>query len=340
MWFDFFNYFIASNSLKNILTALVVFVGLVLILRFFKTFGVDKIKKLNNYTFNKFDNFLVESLQSIGWLFCVVFSLFVASQFLILGEDFKKWFDIFSFLVFLYYGLQIVQTIVDLWILKIKDKKEGDEDYVGMAKFFRGFLKWFIWIIVVLLVLQNIGFNISTIVAGLGVSGIIIAFALQNILLDLFSFLSIYLDKPFVVGDFIIIGEESGTVKKIGIRSTRVLSLKGEELIISNRKLMDNVIHNYKRLVKRRKTFLLKIAGNTNSKKLKEALDIIKNAIKKQDLVEYDRVNFSDIVGGGYIFEAVYFIKSNDYNKYMDIQESINFKIIEDFEKKDIKLNN
>ncbi|MFA5369079.1 MAG: mechanosensitive ion channel domain-containing protein, partial [Candidatus Paceibacterota bacterium] len=153
-------------------------------------------------------------------------------------------------------------------------------------------------------------------------------------------FLSIYLDKPFVVGDFIIIGEESGTVKKIGIRSTRVLSLKGEELIISNRKLMDNVIHNYKRLVKRRKTFLLKIAGNTNSKKLKEALDIIKNAIKKQDLVEYDRVNFSDIVGGGYIFEAVYFIKSNDYNKYMDIQESINFKIIEDFEKKDIKLNN
>jgi small-conductance mechanosensitive channel len=148
------------------------------------------------------------------------------------------------------------------------------------------------------------------------------------------------LDKPFVVGDFIIIGEESGTVKKIGIRSTRVLSLKGEELIISNRKLMDNVIHNYKRLVKRRKTFLLKIAGNTNSKKLKEALDIIKNAIKKQDLVEYDRVNFSDIVGGGYIFEAVYFIKSNDYNKYMDIQESINFKIIEDFEKKDIKLNN
>ena len=332
------NYSLGNNT-RDFLIALLVFFVSIIVLNLFRKWGVWTLKKIADYTKNKYDNFLADAIQKVGWPFYIIFSLFVAAQFLNLDPQFTKYFYLFVFLVFFYYALHILQTVVDFWFFRIKERAdEGDEDYVQLGKFVRALFKWVLWFIAILLILQYFGIKISAILTGLGVGSVVIAFALQNILLDIFSFVSIYLDQPFVVGDFIVVADESGAVKKIGIRSTRIISLKGEEMIISNRKLLDNIIHNYKKTIKRRKTFDLYLAEETSGEKLREMLDAIKNIIKAEDSAEFERAHFSDIKDQAYVFEVVYFVNSNDYNKYMDVQQNINFKIKEALDIMGVKL--
>lgn len=166
--------------------------------------------------------------------------------------------------------------------------------------------------------------------------GIAIALALQNVLGDVFSAFSIYFDRPFEVGDFINVGEYSGTVKRIGIKSTRLQLLQGEELVISNRQLTTTSIRNFKKLTKRRAVFTLSVAANTPLKKLKRIPTIIEEIITSIDLIEFERVHFVEFGEFSYNFEVVYYIKTPNYAKYLKTREEINFAIIEAFEKENI----
>jgi len=178
--------------------------------------------------------------------------------------------------------------------------------------------------------------NLSGIVVGLGVGGIAIALALQNILADAFSAFLIYFDRPFEIGDLIAIGEYCGNVKKIGIRSTRIKLLQGEELVISNRELTTTNIRNFKKLRKRRVVLKFGVATDTSAEKLKKIPQIIKEIVNGVNLVEFDRAHLSEFGAFTLNFEVVYYIKTANYAKYMDIQQDINFGIIESFEKEKI----
>jgi small-conductance mechanosensitive channel len=193
-----------------------------------------------------------------------------------------------------------------------------------------------VWAFVVLLVLDNLGFNITTLIAGLGVGGIAVAMASQSILADLFASLSILLDKPFKVGDFIIVGDLLGSVENIGLKTTRLRSLGGEQLVFSNADLLSSRIRNYKRMQERRVVFTVGVEYSTASDKLKRIPQMIKDILESIQSTRFDRSHFMSYGDFSLNFETVYYVLSPDYNIYADIQQEINIKLFERFEDEQI----
>ncbi len=187
------------------------------------------------------------------------------------------------------------------------------------------------------LVLDNLGVNITTLVAGLGVGGIAIALAVQNILSDVFCSVAILVDKPFQVGDFIIVGDMMGTVEKIGIKTTRVRSLSGEQLVFSNADLVNSRIRNYKRMQERRVVFSFGVIYQTPADKLEHIPAMVKEIIESVDQARFDRTHFKQFGDSSLDFECVYYVLSRDYNLYMDIQQKINLELFTRFEKEGIE---
>jgi small-conductance mechanosensitive channel len=192
-------------------------------------------------------------------------------------------------------------------------------------------LRLVVWVAVLLVMLDNLGVNITALVAGLGVGGIAVALAAQNILGDLFASLSIVFDKPFVVGDFLVIGEFLGTAEHVGLKTTRVRSLSGEQLIFANADLLNSRIRNYGRMFERRIVFSVGVTYQTPADKLKRIPTMIRTAIENQEPIRFDRAHFQSFGDSALLFETVYYVLSPDYNKYMDIQQNINLTLYEQF---------
>lgn len=216
-------------------------------------------------------------------------------------------------------------------------KREKDPAKRQSLKGILAIVKVIIWGLAIVFLLDNLGFKISAVIAGLGIGGVAVALAAQAILGDLFSYFAIFFDRPFEVGDFIIIGDYLGSVEHIGIKTTRIRSLGGEQLIFSNTDLTNSRVRNYKRMQKRRVVFKLGVTYQTGLDKLKEIPKVIENVIKNIKDTGFDRAHFFQYGDFSLVFEVVYYIMGSDYNKYMDIQQEINFAIKEEFEKRGIE---
>jgi len=191
--------------------------------------------------------------------------------------------------------------------------------------------------VILLLALDNMGVDITALIAGLGIGGIAVALALQNVLGDLFASLSIVLDKPFVIGDFIIVDDLLGTVERIGLKTTRVRSLYGEQLVFSNSDLLNSRIRNYKRMFERRILFSIGVTYQTPHEKLATIPGIIREVIESQEQVRFDRAHFKEYGDSALKFEIVYYVLVPDYNTHMDIQQAINLAIVRRFEEEKIE---
>jgi small-conductance mechanosensitive channel len=189
-----------------------------------------------------------------------------------------------------------------------------------------------LWSVVALLVLDNLGVDITALVAGLGVGGIAVALAVQNVLGDLFASLSIVLDKPFVNGDFIAIGDLVGNVEHVGLKTTRVRSLSGEQLVFSNADLLSSRIKNFGRMNERRIAFSIGVTYDTPRETLRQIPEMIKRAVESEDEARFDRSHFKEFGDSALMFETVYYVLVPDYAKYMDVQQAINLSIHEQFE--------
>ena len=174
-----------------------------------------------------------------------------------------------------------------------------------------------IWSLALLLILDNLGINITALVAGLGIGGVAVALAAQNILGDLFSSLSILLDKPFEVGDFMIFGEHMGTVERIGLKTTRIRSLSGEQIICSNSDLLNTRIRNYKRMGERRALFTIGIVYGTPCDKVEMVPGLIREIIEALPNARFDRAHFKSYGDFSLDFETVYYVLQPDYNLFM-----------------------
>ena len=198
-------------------------------------------------------------------------------------------------------------------------------------------VSFLLWIIAAIFLLDNLGFNISTLVAGLGVSGIAVAIAAQGILGDLFNYFGIYFDRPFELGDFIIFDDQMGSVEKIGIKSTRLRALSGEQIIVPNSDLVGSRVHNYKRMERRRVLYRFGVTYQTPPEKLAEIPVIIKSIIEEVDNTVFDRSHFQGYGDFALTFETVYYVTSSDYAVYMDAQQAINLQMYRTFEKRGIE---
>lgn len=195
-----------------------------------------------------------------------------------------------------------------------------------------GFLgKLALWAVAVLMILSNMGVEITALIAGLGIGGAAIALASQNILGDLFASLSIVLDKPFVLGDFIVVGDMVGTVENIGLKTTRIRSLSGEQLVFPNGDLLQKPIRNFKRMQQRRVLFSLGVTYETPRDRLAAIPGVLREVIEAQQQTRFDRAHFQKYGDFALIFEVVYYVLSADYNQYMDVHQQINFAIMDRF---------
>ncbi|MFS0757184.1 mechanosensitive ion channel family protein [Noviherbaspirillum sp. 1P10PC] len=186
-----------------------------------------------------------------------------------------------------------------------------------------------LWSVAVLVTLDNLGFNITTLMASLGIGGIAVALAVQNILGDIFSSVSIALDKPFVIGDFIVVDSYMGTVEYVGMKTTRIRSLGGEQIIFSNNELLKNRIRNYKRMQERRVLFEFGVAYETPIEQVRALPGIVREIVSSQLQTRFDRAHFKGYGDSALQFEVVYFVLDPDFNKYMDIQQAINLALLE-----------
>jgi small-conductance mechanosensitive channel len=194
-----------------------------------------------------------------------------------------------------------------------------------------------IWIVALVFLLDNLGFEISTIIAGLGIGGVAIALAAQALLGDLFSYFVIFMDKPFEEGDFLIFDDILGTVEQIGLKTTHLRSLSGEQIIVSNSQLTSSKVRNYKRMEERRVVFNIGVTYDTGLEALRDIPAIIREAVEQEELTRFDRSNFKEYGDSSLNFETVYYVLSPDYNVYMNVHERVNLAIYQAFGERGIQ---
>lgn len=186
-----------------------------------------------------------------------------------------------------------------------------------------------VWAIMLLSILANLGVDITALVASLGVGGIAVALAVQTVLSDIFASLSIGFDKPFEIGDFVVFGDVAGTIEHIGLKTTRIRSLSGEQIVCSNTDLLKQTLHNYKRMDTRRIVFSFGISYDTPAQKVREVAPLVRKIIEGVSATRFDRAHFLSFDESRLLFEVVYIVQSPDYNRYMDIQQEINLQLLQ-----------
>lgn len=232
------------------------------------------------------------------------------------------------------WGSALLGFVVSQYVRRQMERDAAVATTVSMI----GFLgKLVLWSLALLLILQNAGIDVTALVAGLGIGGIAIALAAQNVLGDLFASLSIVLDKPFVLGDFIIVDQHMGTVEHIGVKTTRLRSLSGEQLIFSNADLLKSRISNYKRMRERRVVFTVGVTYETPLEKLSALSAALGDIVRAQGRVRLDRAHFKSFGDSALVFEVVYYVLDADYNVYMDVQQAINLALVEHFQRQGIE---
>lgn len=315
-------------SVLNVLVALCAAAATFLLART----AVGFLKRRIRHT-GAFNQVLAEVLAGTSNLLLLLASLLVGLGLLDLPE---RWLSRVGSLWFVVAALQIglwLNRAIALGLAHYFSRHGGDGLYQGsaLATLSAWGARVLLWSVVALAMLSNLGVNITAFVASLGVGGIAVALAVQNILGDLFASLSIAVDKPFEVGDFIVIGPLAGTVEHVGLKTTRIRSLGGEQIVMANASMISSTIQNYKRLQERRIVFEFGLSYDTPTEAVKKAPAIVEEVIKAQDQVRFDRAHLRGFGKEALEFECVYIVQDPGYNLYMDIQQGINFGLLERF---------
>ena len=331
------DYRFLDNALKSWLVALTVTAVALIVLYLIKRLSQSRLIAFASQTENKWDDALAGMLSHTRSLFILIVALFFGSLFLTLADEQRRIIQSIAAITLLIQGGLWLNGLLVFWLRHDQERrKQHDPASVATVNAMGYIGRVILWAVVLLLVLDNLGVNVTALVAGLGVGGIAVALAVQNILGDLFASLSIVLDKPFTIGDFLIIDDHMGSVENIGLKTTRIRSLSGEQLVFSNADLLKSRIKNYGRMFERRVVFKIGVTYQTPHDKLQRIPDIIRAAIEAQEPVRFDRSHFQSYGDFALLFETVYYVLKPDYNLYMDIQQAINLQIHAVFEQEGI----
>lgn len=325
-----------GNSVQEWLTALATLIVAMTVLYFLKRLLIVRLKAWSAKTKNNLDDFLIgiveRSVVPLLYLGAVYFSI----RTLTLTATVDKVAHVAYLFVFTFFVLRIISSVIReaifSFITSKTDKKEKQKEAKGLLII----INVVIWMLGIVFLIDNLGYDVTTIIAGLGIGGIAIALAAQTILGDLFSYFVIFFDRPFEIGDFIEVEGKHGTIEYVGIKTTRMRTLGGEELICSNTYLTNSRVHNFKRMEERRISFKLGVTYQTPQAKLRRIPGIVKAIVDAKTDVRFDRGHFSGFGDFSLDFEFVYFVLSPDYMFYMDKQQAIYLDIAEAFEQEGI----
>lgn len=346
-----------GNTVWEWLVGAGAFLAVLAVLYIFRSFLIYKLHRICRKTETDLDDLVIQGIKAVHWPFYVIASFFVGLKFVSVPDIVSDIIYYILLIAVVYYMVRFLEKMIDWGINKVMEGKKEEKEEVssgeksetesgqeeeaeqaGIVRLMATLAKIILWAGALALLLANMGYDITSLVAGLGIGGIAIALALQNLLGDLFSSLSIYLDKPFQPGDFINVGANYGTVKHVGVKTTRIETLQGEELVVSNSQLTSSEVKNFGVMEHRRIPFTVGVVYGTEKEKLEKIPDLIKQVINQQNNTEIERVHFKAFGDYSLIFEAVYYVQTADYIEYMDIQEQINLGIVEKFEQEKIEM--
>lgn len=331
---SFLNITYYGNTLNAWFWAVILAIFIFTALEALKKVIIRRLIPLAEKTETLLDNLLVDLIKSTKFFCILFFSFYAASLTLSLPGKTVSIIRSATLIAFFLQAAIWGNHYLAFFLNRYKDQKlalESDTASVATIMAFGFIGKLLLWATVVLLTLDNLGVNITALIAGLGIGGVALALAAQNILGDLFASLSIMLDKPFVVGDFIVVDGYKGTIEQIGLKTTRIRSLSGEQIIFSNTDLLKSRIRNYKRMTERRVVFSIGVIYQTSYDKLKTVPLMIREIIESQGQTRFERAHFSEFGNSSLNFEIVYWVENPDYNVYMDIHQAINLEIFRRF---------
>lgn len=333
---EFFAQEFWGNAVSDYLISLGILVVSFIIIQFLKKLILNRLKKVEDNGRILSYKFLIKSISSFGIPLLYLGALYLAMQYIETNETVTNVLKFIYLLITVWIVIKFAKAVIEFLITRYS-QVEGKEDNVRRFKPLLAFVNFLFYIIGLLFILDNLGFEIATVIAGLGIGGIAIALAAQAILGDLFSYFVIYFDKPFELGDFVVFDDKLGVIEKIGIKSTRIRTLRGELLVTSNSNLTNSRLHNFKQMERRRVVFTIGVVYQTKAEQLEEIPKIIKQIIDENETATFDRSHFFQYGPFSLDFETVYYVETNDYMKYMDVQQEINLKIYKEFEKRGIE---
>lgn len=299
---------------------------------------IRQVTALSERTATQADDLLADALRRTRTFFLLFISLYAASRVLVLSDSMET--------ALRFVGVVVVVAQVAAWGTVIINalirrqmalRIESDAATATTINALGFVIRLGFYSVLVLMGLSNLGFDITALIAGMGIGGIAVALALQNVLGDLFASLSIVLDRPFVIGDFIIVDNLAGTVEYVGLKTTRVKSLSGEQLVFANSDLLGSRVRNFKRMYERRIVFTIGVTYQTPRAHLERIPPIIRAAVERQQNTRFDRSHFHAYGDFSLNFETVYHVLVPEYNAYMDVQQAINFEIHRAFEEAGIE---
>jgi small-conductance mechanosensitive channel len=316
-----------GQPVTEYVVAAAIILGAVVVLQIAKRVLVARLKNQDSPAVRAVRRFLFPMLH--------IAALYAAVRTIDLPPDAARAAEVVFLILLSWFLIRLTISLADRGINNYVERTRSAEEKNRIRPLL-AVLNLVIWIVGVLFLLDNLGFQISTVVAGLGISGIAVALAAQAVLGDLFSYFVIFMDRPFEIGDFVIFGDVLGTIEKIGVKTTRLRSLGGEEIIVSNADLTSSRVRNYKRMEERRIVFGFGVLYETEPEKLRAIPDLVQEIAARQELVRFDRAHFKSFGNSSLDFEVVYYVLSPDYTTYMNIQQAINLAIFEAFAEKGI----
>lgn len=318
---------------------LMVSVGLLIPMLLVRGLVARAVRRLTERRFPVFSNLLVRLVRQTNILLLMMLSAHLAARWYTLPQPFEKsLFQALFVALVLQTGLW-ASVFADQWFSHQAEKRHAKDPSSLTAFGLLSFLaRLVIWIIAGLIILENLGFNISTLVAGLGIGGIAVALAVQNLLGDLLGSLSIILDKPFVVGDSIAVGDIFGTIERIGVKTTHIRAVSGEQVILTNSDLLGSRIRNFKRLFERRVLFTVGIVYDTPLELVEDLPGMLREIVQGEHPVRFDRAHLKTLGDSALIYEIVYFVQSPDYQLFMDIQQRVNLAILKRFKQSGVEI--
>jgi small-conductance mechanosensitive channel len=334
-----FRQLISNNTAQDWVYALLAAAAFTLLLHILRRLVLHHVERVAKTTDTVIDDFLVEVLSATRILLVAATGVYLGTHFLTLPATLEKFVDrAFITLIILQVGFWASRGLI-FWLKhRFSQGEKEDEGARAMTLSLLSFLgRVVVWVLVLLLMLDNLGLNVTALVTSLGIGGVAVALAVQNILGDLFASLSIAVDKPFVIGDFVIVDELMGSVEHVGLKTTRIRSLGGEQIIFSNNDLLKSRIRNYKRMQERRAVFAIGVTYDTPAEKLELIAALIQQAIEAQADARFDRAHFKSFGQSSLDFEAVYYVLKPDYNVFMDVQQAINLQLVRRFAEHDIE---
>ncbi|HYH55505.1 MAG TPA: mechanosensitive ion channel family protein [Anseongella sp.] len=326
-----------GNSIRSYLLAIGIILGVIILTHIIKALLLQRLKQWTERSATSIDNFLLRGINRTLLTLLYLGGVYLGLSNLKFPGPAERAIEVATKIIITYFAIRVVVSTISFLITSYIRRQVNGEEKLRQVKGIMIIITVVIWSFGLVFLLGNLGYDVTAIVAGLGIGGIAIALAAQTILGDLFSYFVIFFDRPFEVGDFVIVDDKMGTIENIGIKTTRLKSLSGEQLVFSNTDLTNSRLHNYKRMQRRRAVFKLGVVYETKPEQLKLIPGILRSIVEKQEDVLFDRAHFFSYGNFSLDFEICYYVLSDSYNKYMDVQQAINLEIFEEFARQNIE---